>query len=768
MARFACAWFALSIILFQPSAGWTQPASSLTLSDRAQIAVMVYLNDKQLHEELKVTAEQVAQLTAFRDKWTGGRATAISIAERRKQLAAILSPAQVQRLEQIGIQNLTKSPKGLSPVIVGSIGEALKLSAEQKQQVNNLATLEKVLTPDQRKTWDGLIGQPFLAQLVPQFPGGFGGGGKSPKGGGFGTADSLMLRRLQVPDVQKELKFNTDQEKKLAEIADKFTKDRAEKLSAANARTLATTVTKEAQALLTPEQDKRLKQIEAQKAMGPNPIAIFDYAPAKAQLNLVPEHLEQLAAIRKDGEQALNKIFLSGQPYEKIADAIKQSKQATYEKLVGTLSPAQRETLKNVTGTPYTGAWQANLLMSGFPTKNTSGFTPAPKDRNDSVGRFSVLSVPRSLTMPTLRKELKLAENQSAIASLTPEQHKRGTEILFQNMDYLAGPMYLFIYKDMADGLNLAADQKAKLGPLAGKAWQDQLNRNGQNLNGTEPLRISEETRREQIAQLGKILTAEQQKQMNALMGEPFANQKTLAQEHYVSLRNAKGGTGFGPGGTFGGTNPQHPSLNVVRHELVSKELQIMPAQLDKLEALAKIWTEESVKLNAGEQRRTLAAKIDADIAAVLSANQRGRFQQIELQRKINGATFKTTVILDSAIAGQLKLTSQQNETLKGHFAEANQTLALLSREMGAAGKGPSPFDEGTTFGGGKGTAASAEYTKTRNALRQAFDNRALALLTTDQQQSWRDLLGQPFAGIAEVANAVTTFGGKKNAGGQE
>jgi Spy/CpxP family protein refolding chaperone len=175
------------------------------------------LTNKSVQTEITATPDQVSKLTALGDdmraKATAAREAAKDLSQEERQakmrelmtkgqadmdkaLADILDPKQVKRLHEIQVQ--TAGAMGLT---MGRVGDKLKLTDDEKQKIRDLnqevgqqmreifqsaqddregamkkmtalrketlAKALKVLTADQKKTYDELAGKPFELKMEP-------------------------------------------------------------------------------------------------------------------------------------------------------------------------------------------------------------------------------------------------------------------------------------------------------------------------------------------------------------------------------------------------------------------------------------------------------------------------------------------------------------------------------------------------------------------------------------------------------------------------
>jgi hypothetical protein len=187
--------------------------------------------------------------------------------------------------------------------------------------------------------------------------------------------------------------------------------------------------------------------------------------------------------------------------------------------------------------------------------------------------------------------------------------------------------------------------------------------------------------------------------------------------------QQGRGGGGFG-GGLAG----------LIENVGVQQELNLDNEQVGKAKAavdkIREKHSDDRAKLQdlSQEERREKSRAINQAVSEetmkavedVLKPEQIKRFKQIELQRR--GAEAFTEPEVQKA----LKLTGEQKEKIKTIAADAAQER----REL---------------FQGGGANRGSEEAQKKMTALRKATVEKVSAVLTDDQKQTWKEMIGQPF-----------------------
>ena len=95
-----------------------------------------------------------------------------SMVEAEKKLAEILSDKQLTRLKQIALQL-----QGARALLTSEEAKKLELTEEQREKIQRLSrknakALKSVLTAEQWKQWQEIIGEPFKGKIAFGPPGG--------------------------------------------------------------------------------------------------------------------------------------------------------------------------------------------------------------------------------------------------------------------------------------------------------------------------------------------------------------------------------------------------------------------------------------------------------------------------------------------------------------------------------------------------------------------------------------------------------------------
>jgi Spy/CpxP family protein refolding chaperone len=194
-----------------------------------------------------------------------------------------------------------------------------------------------------------------------------------------------------------------------------------------------------------------------------------------------------------------------------------------------------------------------------------------------------------------------------------------------------------------------------------------------------------------------------------------------------VGSASAQGGRRGGMMGRMGG------GLGLLRMESVQKELKMTQPQIEKLDSKQQEVRAQMQELfqNSGgfqnmspEDRQKLFAKSQEiqhkAVADILDTTQMKRFEQLELQQQGPSA------LMRKDIADRLKLTEAQRSKLMGIQQQAQSDMRALFQ------------------GGGFGNMTEENRQKFQ-AIQKTANEKALAVLTAEQQKQWKQMLGAPF-----------------------
>jgi spore coat protein CotH len=204
----------------------------LTAEQRPQVQMISQMLDDALRAALQTLdfpslldlaeAEQTARVDAWR------KSVARAAADADKELLKLLTPPQVERLNQLVLQR-----GGAAALRRADVQQALKLTAEQQAQLDKLlppaddgpapfgppaprvevtSDMLAVLTDEQRAAWSKLLGGKFEFAEPQQFPFGPGGPGMGPGGrGGPGGPNAPTREILAQFDANHDGWLNRDE-----------------------------------------------------------------------------------------------------------------------------------------------------------------------------------------------------------------------------------------------------------------------------------------------------------------------------------------------------------------------------------------------------------------------------------------------------------------------------------------------------------------------------------------------------------------------------
>lgn len=246
---------------------FTGPLSAYDFS--LSMVVSPFLSNTALQGELKLTDEQMTQLTKLRTKWTADKkmgqagltdeALAKKVRELSqgflKELTAVVSPEQAKRILQVGLQLTSGQGGGFLGSMTANfveVEDGLKLTKEQLVRIRNGEGLSAVLTKEQQGLWKELLGPPIKSASLP-----FGGPGFA------GRSLPERLHHVNHAEVQKDLMLSEEHIKQVQALVAQWQQNPPTPAAAVRERTAA--VNEAIDKMLKPEQQKRLQQIRWQQ-----------------------------------------------------------------------------------------------------------------------------------------------------------------------------------------------------------------------------------------------------------------------------------------------------------------------------------------------------------------------------------------------------------------------------------------------------------------------------------------------------------------------
>jgi Spy/CpxP family protein refolding chaperone len=258
-----------------------------------------------------------------------------------------------------------------------------------------------------------------------------------PPGGlgfGFGFGGGGLAGMLgQNKQLQDELKLSKDQVEKVTEALAKVREDMSDEMAKLRSRDTAqeerTAIVKKlgeanakaVDAVLKPEQLKRLHQIENQQA-GLN---LFTKEDVQKTLKLSDDQKEKIDTLVKDYQKDVRALFQGGRGFDQETTKKRQDlEKETRENVLKVLTADQKTALKDVTGEPF------ELARGGFGFGGAGGL---PGFGRSQPGQ--VLSAPLQETLKLTAEQKKQVEDlQKEVETklekiLTDEQKKQLKEI---------------------------------------------------------------------------------------------------------------------------------------------------------------------------------------------------------------------------------------------------------------------------------------------------------------------------------------------------
>ena len=464
--------------------------------------------------------------------------------------------------------------------------------------------------------------------------------------------------------------------------------------------------------IFTDKQTQRLKQLYLQiREHVSGPLHIFVFKDVSEKLNLTKDQIAKLEPLVSKNYTNTRTIRLN----KKVIP--EKERQEQLKQLAKILTDKQQKQFAMVKGKAVADV--KALVKDYFKDRNTGGFRGTTG--SGRLGRYSA-STRITQNLPTALKDIKQTDEQKTSGTFTDEQTQRLKQLYMQLHEHYSGPFFVFIFKDVTIPLKLTKEQQAKLEPLVGKAFSDYSARRTTNTG------ISDKERQEQLKQLAKILSEKQLKQYQKIKGKAVADVKALVKD-YVKSRGTRT--------TRTSVSTVNPRLRYLTNDLLAKHLQLTPKQTEELKSLNQTWIDEMNKLGGRTAEKAkvdaLRTKVDKSIEKILSPKQWTRFGQIELQANLLARErTKTQYLVKGSVSEQFNLSDKQVNTLNSLFADSNKILDLLDRETNYRSR----------IGGNSDRQLRSEILKD---LTKNIDNRAMAVLTKEQQQQWHSMFGEPF-----------------------
>ena len=695
-----------------------------------------------------------------------------------------LTPAQYERARQLAARSLiVDGPRGKAAskevtslpsrtfATYPELVEIVKLSDEQKKQLSpqpmpksgKTGTTVVTLTPEQATGLEKFLGrapaQLLAATTDPRL-------GRSGPGGFVPPANFTLVR---VKDVQTELKLTEDQIKSVTDLTTQWltpgrSSRTASDLSPQERDKLHDELKVETDKFLTsglkPEQVARLRQISLQRIQFNNTrVAFLRNAEVAKALGLNDQQMKQLEGVAADWETDMVKAFETDQNFEATNKAVAVVNTTRIDKANAVLTPEQTAKLKELVGAPYQGAY--TLTPSGFgsfgdrgPGASDPGTVVPGGDRGPGTGAFGqpartsdasfgkpILDLAMIARNPDVQAELKMTAEQvqkattaysnlpaasargsgtessttgldarataseKAVADiLTADQKKRLRQVMIQIYDAPTSSANLYMrlgsvaYPGVAEAIKLTPEQKTKI------------------VNGTTA---------------ANVLTDEQKAAIKEMAGEPYKGRTTLlASSKSTFDPNQPDRTGFRP-------NPVIPArVRLINGTTLDDALKITPEQRKAIAAAyadyqaARTKALDDFRAGSDAMNKAVTAigeKFEKDAGAVLSPEQRKRFEQLLVQS--DAADSLSNLLRQQGMVQKLALTAEQSQKLTAVFTDDEKIAVLLTAQR-------LPLQKQNDL------AAK---------VRDRSDNHLLAVLTEHQRATWKDMTGDPFVGFRKV-----------------
>jgi hypothetical protein len=183
-----------------------------------------------------------------------------------------------------------------------------------------------------------------------------------------------------------------------------------------------------------------------------------------------------------------------------------------------------------------------------------------------------------------------------------------------------------------------------------------------------------------------------------------------------------------------GSRMPMGGGAGLIANEGVQKELELTDEQTSKAEAVARAVREkyhgEFAKVEdldaqerfekTAEIVRTMTSETNKGLADVLKPEQMKRYRQIQLQQ------LGLMAFTEPEVQSKLKLTDDQVGRIRRILADSQSQRRELVQGGGGGGNREEMRKKGATLG------------------KESMD-KALAVLSADQKQAWKDMTGEPF-----------------------
>src|SRR5262249_8246452 len=329
-------------------------------------------------------------------------------------------------------------------------------------------------------------------------------------------------------------------------------------------------VLKALDAILKPEQTKRLKQIQFHDAAQRTGAGVFLYADVAKELQLTDKQKRRAQSIFNQSCHDVTALAFSGAPREEVPKLNKKA----IDDVRSSLSDDQKKKLADLMGRPFEVKADA-LPRAPFGGGNAHLFSNERVQKELKLTKEQVKSVQDGLAkvQEKNREEIEKArspgapvapggtgggldpeqlaalkskvgeENQKVIAEvLKPEQVKRLKQIELQ----LEG-VFAVRSEEVVKALDLTDDQKRQMKTLVAD-----LEAAGLNLDRTDPVAATKawrELRKEAVGKVPSLLTPDQREKWEEMTGVPFQLEpEDASKDGPAAQENGKAGNATKPG----------------------------------------------------------------------------------------------------------------------------------------------------------------------------------------------------------------------------
>ncbi len=757
------------------------------------VTLLGYLLAPDVQKDLKMSAEQIKAASEQKASTTKGKgkrpratedessadavspaernkANAARLAEARAALAKILDAGQLKRLEQIyrreymwsaefeagselgkaiGVTDEQRkayaaAQAARTAAVVKAVGsgealEKVKAAAAEAGKACD-AAIAKILTADQVAKKDDWLGKPFrgTTSVPPPLP--------AFQQAIFGRYADELTAVTRYPRVREELKLTEEQLGKAREasaaLAEKFPalsplQTKREKTKAVSPEERdklysgrSAFIEKALADILTKEQQARFRELLIQHAEAPRRDTGKGF-------------------FGKGGSPAGFTTRVSAASVPGVAEAIKLTAEQKKQIFDGApaatvLTDAQKAAIKKMMGK------EADVAVV-FATPTTPDGRPAALAAMQKLmfGRHSAELTPLT-RYPKVQEELKLTEDQlaklreafTALAEKFPAPIAiLGSGVDVQEREKRFASRSAFVEKAIAD--ILTKEQRARFRELQIQ-WRESMaqGKGGKTGKGAGNLfNNSGATSVPGVAEEIK-LTAEQRNRI--LDGTKAADVLTDAQKAAIKKMMGKEvdiAVVFAARGVPDRPAPAPRVAAIPRVVTLARtlrywdEVKLTPAQAGSLARAFNSYTLAAYQTSTAAERAAAIKAVTEAVEATLTVAQAKRLEQLALQAEAADS-------LVSALLGAARTPSAAKKEL-GITAEQEKAISAAAEELGAIA---SLLIQARGSDADTRKAVATQQMK----LREKLDARIEGVLTAEQKQKWKDLIGEPHAGFTK------------------